>query len=445
MSRTDTVNKEQLTSIDRTQRRPAVGIVADSRNGTEVAGAILRTLDRGYDPILAATNPDVEGVEFARLLDVSVIALQDDARREIDLWAELGTAAREAGYPGLVRYDNLSQTINFEATETELTESDTYILDPVFDPRSTRYPDVLVAIPAYNEASTIASVVTEARAYADEVVVVDDGSDDGTAESARTAGATVIEHDRNCGYGGALKTAFTEAERAGAEHLVVIDGDGQHEPKDIPQFVEQQESTGADIVIGSRFGQESKTELPLYRLVGLLVVNLLTNLSLGAVRKRSRIGDTQSGFRTYNRRSIATLAGDDSIGNDMGASTDILYHAHRQGYRIEEVGTTIRYDVEDASTQNPVSHGIRLVSNILRTIEREHPVMMLGVPGFLSALVGLAFGYATFSNYLGTGSFPIGLAVVSVFFALAGILAAFTGIILHSLEAHTKSLEAHAR
>lgn len=436
MSGIEIVEEKQLTPEGRTRQRPAVGIVADSRNGNRVAGAILRTLDQGYDPLVGATDPDVEGAEFARLLDVPV--REGHARRGTDLWAELGTAAREAGYPGLVRYENLTQTIDFEETEAEVNESVAYIVDPVFDPRVTRYPDVLVAIPAYNEGATIASVVTEARAYADEVVVVDDGSDDGTAASARRAGATVIEHDRNRGYGGALKTAFDEAERAGAEHLVVIDADGQHEPEDIPQFVAQQESTGADIVIGSRFGPESKTDLPIYRLVGLQVVNFLTNLSLGAVRKRSRIEDTQSGFRAYNRRAIATLSGDDSLGNGMGVSTDILYHAHRQGYRIEEVGTTIRYDVEDASTQNPVSHGLHLVSNILRTIEREHPVMMLGVPGFLSALVGLGFGYATFSNYLATGSFPIGLAVVSVFFALAGILAAFTGIILHSLEAHAK-------
>lgn len=438
MSGIRTLRGKEVARGDQTKQRPAVGIVADSRNGNLVAGAILRTLDREYEPILAATDPDAEGVEFARLLDVPVLTVGASARRETDIWAELGKAAREAGYPGLLRYDDLSLSINFEETEAAVSESGAYIVDPVFDPRSTSHPDVLVAIPAYNEGATIAGVVTEARQHADEVVVVDDGSDDGTVENARTAGATVIEHDRNRGYGGALKTAFVEAKRAGAEHLVVLDGDGQHDPADIPQFVDQQESTEADIVIGCRFGPGAETELPHYRRVGLRVVNLLTNLSLGVVRKGSRIEDTQSGFRVYNRHSIDTLAEDDSIGDEMGASTDILYHAHQHGYRIEEVGTTIRYDVEDASTQNPVSHGLHLVSNILRTVEREHPVMLLGIPGFLSALIGLAFGYATFSNYLGTGTFPIGLAVASVFFALAGILAAFTGIILHSLEAHTQ-------
>ncbi|MFC7227945.1 glycosyltransferase [Salinirubellus salinus] len=438
MSGIRTIHEEEVAPGDQPKQRPAVGIVADSQNGNLVAGAILRTLDQGYGLIIAATAPDVEGAEFARLLDVPVLTVEPSARPKTDIWGELGTAAREAGYPGLLRYDDLSLSIDLEESEAAVSESGAYVVDPVFHPRSTGTPDVLVAIPAYNEGATIADVVTEAREHADEIVVVDDGSDDGTVETARAAGATVIEHDRNRGYGGALKTAFAEAERAGAEHLVVLDGDGQHDPGDIPQFVDQQESTEADIVIGSRFGPGSETQLPRYRRVGLRLVNVLTNLSLGVVRKGSRIKDTQSGFRVYNRRSIVSLAEDDSIGNEMGASTDILYHAHRHGYRIEEVGTTINYDVADANTQNPVSHGLHIVSNILRTVEREHPVMLLGIPGVLSTLVGLGFGYATFSNYLNSGSFPLGLAVVSVFFALAGILAAFTGIILHSLETHAQ-------
>lgn len=79
---------------------------------------------------------------------------------------------------------------------------------------------------------------------------------------------------------------------------------------------------------------------------------------------------------------------------------------------------------------------MHLVSNILRTVERERPVTVLGVPGFVSAIIGIGFGYLTFSNFLNTGTFPLGLALVSVFFALAGIFAAFTAIILHSLETH---------
>ncbi len=388
--------------------------------------------------MVIATEPDVPGVRFAHQLDATVVASPEGRCDETRLWDRLSTAARSDGYPGLLRHNTPDRAIDYEASRSALEAADSFAIEPELAPRVEQDTEVLAAIPAYNEAGAIGDVVQEATTIVDEVVVVDDGSIDETVTEAREAGATVIEHERNRGYGGALKTAFSEAKRAGADHLVILDGDGQHDPHDIPELVDQQRSEGTDIVIGSRFEEGSETDLPLYRKFGLRVVNLLTNLSLGVVRSRSRIGDTQSGFRAYNRQAIESLAEDDGIGNHMGASTDILYHAHSRGYDVEEVGTTIDYDVEDASSQHPLSHGMHLVSNILRTVERERPVTVLGIPGFLSAVIGLGFGYLTFSNFLNSGVFPLGMALVSVFFTLAGIFAAFTAIILHSLETHTE-------
>jgi hypothetical protein len=79
--------------------------------------------------------------------------------------------------------------------------------------------------------------------------------------------------------------------------------------------------------------------------------------------------------------------------------------------------------------------------NILRTVERDRPVTVLGIPGFVSVLVGIGFGYWTFTNYISTGTFPLGLAVTATFFALAGVFASFTAIILHALNTHLGSLE----
>lgn len=90
---------------------------------------------------------------------------------------------------------------------------------------------VLVAIPAYNEEVALGSVVLRARAHADEVLVVDDGSEDGTAGVAEMAQATVVAHRKNLGKGAALRTAFDYARRNGHEVLVVLDGDGQHDPE----------------------------------------------------------------------------------------------------------------------------------------------------------------------------------------------------------------------
>lgn len=418
------------------KQQPAVGLLATATNANDVVGAILRAREHGHEPILTAPESDLEALEFAQQLGVQVVEPAAPSQTTEDLWSMVATAARRQGYPGLIRHSEVTRRIDFDATAATLTETDDYATAPVLHPRTSSRPEVLVAIPAYNEGTAIADVVSAALAHADEVVVIDDGSSDDTVENATAAGATVIEHETNEGYGRALKTAFTEAERCGAEHLVILDGDGQHDPADIPALVESQLADGTEIVIGSRFEEQSETDLPLYRRAGLRVVNVLTNLSLGVVRKRSRIGDTQSGFRAYNRTAIESLAADDEIGNHMSASTDILYHAHRHGYEVQEVGTTIDYDVDNASSQNPVSHGMHLVSNILRTVERERPVTVLGVPGFASAVVGVGFAYLTFSNFINTGTFPLGLALISVFFALAGIFATFTAIILHSLETH---------
>jgi len=233
--------------------------------------------------------------------------------------------------------------------------------------RSPTAPRILVGIPAYNEGASIGSVVAETVEYADDVLVADDGSTDRTAAAARAAGATVVEHAENRGYGAALKTTFEEADRRNVDHLVLLDGDGQHDATDIPELVEEQRETDADIVIGSRFAEESETQMRFYRRIAVELINIATNLSQGIVRPQFWVRDTQSGFRVYNETAIASLAVDGSLSDGMGASTDILYHANKRGYDIGEVGTTIDYDVENANSHNPVAHGLALVTNILKT------------------------------------------------------------------------------
>jgi len=296
--------------------------------------------------------------------------------------------------------------------------------------------EVLAALPAYNEAETIASVVEEVSEYADGVVVVDDGSEDATAERADGAGALVLEHPSNRGYGTALQTIFEEASRVDLDHLVVLDGDGQHDPSDIPLLVGEQRATGAEIVIGSRFEGCSQPGLPWYRRIGLWVVNGFFNLSMGVVRAESRIGDTQSGFRAYTPTAVRSLASDDTISDRMGASTDILHHAHQHDYDIAEVGTTIDYDVADANNHNPVHHGFHLVRNMLRTVERERPMLALGLPGLLLTIGGLAFGNLAVHRTLVNGQLPLQLGVSAVVLTVAGIFAGFTAIILHSMNTY---------
>jgi len=422
---------------DPKQRFPAVGLVATPENEDWIASEILRIKQHGYRPIVTARrDEEYESMRYARLLGAKVVNPPSDWTKAPEAQERLMIAARADGYPGLLFHSDSSQRIDFEASTDALRSSERFVIEAKVEPIVESATRILVGIPAYNEEATIASVVEAVGKFADEVLVVDDGSDDNTAAQAEKAGATVVEHETNCGYGAALKSVFTQADRCHADHLVVIDADGQHDPGDIQKLVRKQCETDADIVIGCRFGGDTQTEMPLYRRFGLSVINLLTNLSLGIFSAESRVRDSQSGFRAYNREAIASLAEDDTIGDKMDCSLDILYHAHSNGYQIEEVPTTIDYDVESGSSHSPINHGITLVMNIVRTIERERPITMLGVPGVVSILMGFAFAYWSFFNYLQSGEFPIGLALFASCLAIVGILAAFTGIILHSLEVY---------
>ncbi|MGB4504263.1 MAG: glycosyltransferase family 2 protein, partial [Syntrophaceticus sp.] len=112
---------------------------------------------------------------------------------------------------------------------------------------------IIAAIPAYNEARHIEEIVSSTLQYVNQVIVVDDGSTDGTGERAREAGAFVVKHQQNRGYGGALKSCLEKGREQGADVLVLLDADGQHLPDEAPKVVRPVLEGRADIVIGSRF------------------------------------------------------------------------------------------------------------------------------------------------------------------------------------------------
>lgn len=259
-------------------------------------------------------------------------------------------------------------------------------------------PSVLVGIPAYNEASTIHEVATTAQQYADEVVVVDDGSEDETRDRARDSGVKLLAHETNRGYGSTLETIFRYAHSRQADHLVIIDGDGQHDESDIPDLIRTQQETGAEIVTGSRFNGNPSTEVPTYRRFGLAIINLLTNLGLRIGYSYPSISDTQCGFRAYDAAAIESMAETSDIGPGMGASIDILFQSASDDHDIIEVPTKIDYDVDHANTRNPIVHGLDLFKSLFLFVARDRPfriasvgaLMMLSVTGAV-----LVFGLLT--------------------------------------------------
>lgn len=163
---------------------------------------------------------------------------------------------------------------------------------------------VLIAIPAYREEKSIGRVVSELlRKYPYDVLVVSDGSPDGTAAAARKAGALVLDLSCNLGIGGAVQTAFRYARDRGYGAVVRIDGDGQHEIDDIPRVLEPIVAGNADAVIGSRFLGAVDYRASIPRIMGIRLFRLLVNLFTGY-----RVTDPTSGFFAISRRLIEFFA-----------------------------------------------------------------------------------------------------------------------------------------
>jgi len=153
-------------------------------------------------------------------------------------------------------------------------------------------PCITAIVPAYNEELTIGSVVISASEFVDHVIVVDDGSTDHTAEIAEIAGAEVIKHPQNRGKGAALKTGFEAVKDA--DIIVTIDGDGQHNPREIPLLVKPIADGQTDMVNGSRYLDKKSNGTPAYRRIGQTVLDKTTNINSGL-----KITDSQSGFRAF--------------------------------------------------------------------------------------------------------------------------------------------------
>lgn len=399
---------------------PVIGIVAHEAHADAVFGTILRARERGL-PVFVTyeRTPDSEVVRISDQLGATIVdppATADEAILE----RTLSRAARDAGFPGIVFQLPECPRIDYRRTLAAF-ESDGFETAAIPDSwaASTENPHVIIGIPGYNAEGSIGEVVEAANPFADLVLVVDDGSEDATAARAREAGASVVVHERNRGYGGALKTIFQEANQQGAKHLVTLDADGQHDPTDVPKLVEAQESEKADVVIGSRYVPGSTTHLPMGRAIGLGIVNLLTNLSMGRLTPRTWVHDTQSGFRAYSAQALASLASAADIGDGMWASTDIMYHASSEGFDFAEVGTTITYDVEHGSTQGAFSHGTGLVRNIAGFLEQTHPILLLGLPGGIGVLIGVVFGSIGLQHLL-TNEFSLWPILIGSFFIVIG-------------------------
>jgi glycosyltransferase involved in cell wall biosynthesis len=195
-------------------------------------------------------------------------------------------------------------------------------------------PNLWVICAAYNEATTIGRVVAELRRAGHRVVVVDDGSRDGTRHIAAAAGAEVVVHPVNLGQGAALQTGIDYALSQDADLLVTFDADGQHRVADIPVLVEALRRERADFALGSRFLGQTYN-LPKLRRWVLYAATIFTRLTTGL-----RLTDSHNGLRALTRRGAAAIR---LRQNRMAHASEILVEIAQSGLRYVEVPVTIEY------------------------------------------------------------------------------------------------------
>jgi glycosyltransferase involved in cell wall biosynthesis len=283
---------------------------------------------------------------------------------------------------------------------------------------------VIAALPAFNEETFLAKNIPLIKSFVDMVIVVDDGSTDATAKISQKMGAYVIKHPENRGYGAALQTIFSTARNLNVDALIIMDADGQHNPEDIEKVLEPL-LHGADVVNGSRFLDKSANTIPHYRRLGMKVLDTATTTA--GVKKGT---DTQSGFRAYGKKAISVIS---LNGQGMSAGSEILIQISNKNLTLVEVPIKVRYDIQDTSTQNPLSHGVSVLYHIIVQVSCLRPLPMFGIPGLILVFLGIGTSYMAFSEYYLTSKFPFVLSMISEMFLILGLLMGVAALILNAV------------
>ncbi len=282
---------------------------------------------------------------------------------------------------------------------------------------------IIIGLPAFNEEKNIAPIISKLIEKSYSVVVCDDGSKDMTSAIAEKMGADVIRHTRNLGYGAAIRSIFKKSIELDCDVLITFDADGQHSISDIEKILKALEKEEADIVIGSRF-LDNSSKIPKYREFGIkTITKLVTSTS------NSKIKDSQSGFRAYNRKSLEKINPTES---GMGVSTEILIKADRENLKIIEVPINISYE-GNTSTHNPASHGLSVILSTMKFISLEHPLKFYGIPGLVFLLVGLFFIVWTLQEFTISRRIITNIALIAAGSTIIGTIFMMTSIILYSV------------
>lgn len=226
---------------------------------------------------------------------------------------------------------------------------------------------VLIIIPAFNEGTNIKAIINRIKRNDHvDVAVIDDGSADNTAEAAASAGAQVIAHPFNMGYGIALQTGYKYALAESYDYVIQLDGDGQHNPDDISAFIKGLKDNEADLILGSRFLGKAEYKITFPRKIGMYIFRSLLSLLM-----RKKLTDPTTGYQGMNRK-VLDLYAKDSFPHDY-PDADVLLALHLADIRIKEIPTTMYKSAAFKSMHSgfkPVYYMLKMLISIFVTLLR---------------------------------------------------------------------------
>ena len=291
---------------------------------------------------------------------------------------------------------------------------------------------VVAIIPAFNEERNVGSVVLRLRHVLDSVIVVNDGSQDATEEVARLAGAQVISHVGNHGYGAAIRTGLAAAQKLDPRAVVLMDADGQHRVEDVCDLVRPILEGEADVAVGSRF-VDSRSQVPRMRKVAQHGLTWLSNVGSGV-----KLTDSQSGMRAFGPRALDALL---LSSTSMAAASEMQFLASDARLRVCEVPIEIRYFGE--VKRNPIGHGLDVLNGILRLVSLRRPLLFFGLPGLLLVMLGVYLALDVVLTFDRVHVLLVGQLIFAVAFSIIGVLSLFTSVVLNALQGLRSELRSH--